>query len=53
MIAAQRNATDGAERLLWVNGGKTRNEYTFSGLAQIADIIGSAGSPGLPETVVR
>ena len=28
--------------LLWVTGGKTRREYMFSGLAQVADIVRSA-----------
>jgi hypothetical protein len=35
---------------LRVTCGKTLCEYMFSELPQITDIVGSVGSPGLPET---
>ena len=37
------------DRRLWVTGGKTRSEYMFSELPQIADIVRSIGRPGLFE----
>jgi hypothetical protein len=39
-VAAVSDEKD--DRRLWVTGGKTRREYMFSGLPQIADIVRSA-----------
>jgi hypothetical protein len=38
----ERQPLGGPKSLVWVTGGKTRREYMFSGLPQVADIFRSA-----------